>query len=199
MGTEAEKDRLIYAWQAARHQWGPGKIHEIQMPEVGSTVTTQWGEKVEIGAFYKPDDRTELFERTLCGLRLDETPGKPMDHLSASKVTCLGCRKRARIDADRALRAAEWEAKRVALQAEKQQEEADWWEWYEEYLKTPKWREKARLVLRRAGGRCEGCLLADATQVHHLTYERVGDEMLFDLVAICKPCHDRIPSKKRGK
>lgn len=65
----------------------------------------------------------------------------------------------------------------------------DFWAPYSEYLQSPAWRDRRALVLARAAGKCEGCAVADATQVHHLTYERVGKEMLFDLVAICDTCH----------
>lgn len=68
----------------------------------------------------------------------------------------------------------------------------DFWAPYSEYLKSPAWRDRRVLVLNRAHGKCEGCGLADATQVHHLTYERVGKEMLFDLVAICDACHSAL-------
>lgn len=71
-----------------------------------------------------------------------------------------------------------------------------WNAWYSQYLLTPLWRNKRALVLNRAGGMCEGCLTNMATEVHHLTYDRVGEEMLFDLVAICKECHNQIHRNK---
>jgi hypothetical protein len=70
-------------------------------------------------------------------------------------------------------------------------EDARWWQWYSTYLESPAWREKRRLVLARANGTCEGCAAARATQIHHLTYARAGNELLFDLVAVCQPCHQR--------
>ena len=30
-----------------------------------------------------------------------------------------------------------------------------------------------------------------ATQAHHLTYEHMGDEFLWELKAVCRPCHER--------
>lgn len=64
---------------------------------------------------------------------------------------------------------------------------------YRDYLLTPEWKAKRNLVLRRANGRCEGCGIADAEEVHHMKYpKRWGDEFLFDLVALCVPCHRRI-------
>lgn len=67
-----------------------------------------------------------------------------------------------------------------------------WWADYNAYLATPAWRERRQKVLDRAAGLCEGCRANRADVVHHLTYERVGREMLFDLVAVCQPCHEQI-------
>ncbi len=63
---------------------------------------------------------------------------------------------------------------------------------YAQYRETPEWRELRRRVLDRANRVCEGCGQAEATQAHHLTYERLGREMLFDLVAVCRACHEAI-------
>ena len=46
---------------------------------------------------------------------------------------------------------------------------------------------------------CEGCGVRRAAQVHHLTYEHVGDELLFELVAVCGQCHDRITAQARER
>lgn len=45
--------------------------------------------------------------------------------------------------------------------------------------------------MQRAAHVCEGCRTARATEVHHLTYEHCGDEFLWELVAICRSCHER--------
>lgn len=64
-----------------------------------------------------------------------------------------------------------------------------WFSWYSEYLASPIWKHKASLVLKRAGNICEACGEESATQVHHLTYTNVGEEPLYDLVAVCYNCH----------
>jgi hypothetical protein len=61
---------------------------------------------------------------------------------------------------------------------------------YYDYLSTPAWRDKRAAVLKRDGFVCRYCN-NKATQVHHLTYDNIYNEPLSDLVAICKPCHDR--------
>jgi len=68
----------------------------------------------------------------------------------------------------------------------------DWWERYELYLQSDAWREKRRLVFERANFLCEGCRQRPAVEVHHLTYAHVGNELLFELVAVCQPCHDQL-------
>lgn len=62
---------------------------------------------------------------------------------------------------------------------------------YDEYLKSPSWLDKRRLVLQRANDMCEGCGVAKATQVHHFHYGNFGNEFLWELVAVCQECHDR--------
>lgn len=61
-----------------------------------------------------------------------------------------------------------------------------------EYLASREWAEKRSLVLDRANGHCEGCRKARAAEVHHLTYRNWGSEFLFELVALCNDCHERI-------
>lgn len=63
---------------------------------------------------------------------------------------------------------------------------------YSEYLNSSAWAARRKAVLRGASGQCEGCAERAATQVHHLTYEHVGAELLFELVAVCDECHERI-------
>jgi hypothetical protein len=80
--------------------------------------------------------------------------------------------------------------------AEKDKEDEAWWNRYEAHLQSPKWKALREKVIERANGICEGCGHNRATQAHHLTYERVGDEMLFDLVAVCESCHSKVHRKK---
>jgi len=60
---------------------------------------------------------------------------------------------------------------------------------YGSYIASDQWKEKRAAVIERANGRCEKCKKVEAEQVHHMTYERLGDEMLVDLIALCGPCH----------
>ena len=84
-----------------------------------------------------------------------------------------------------AVRSAEFERMR-------RQKSHRWWSWYNSYLSSPEWKERRRKVMARACGTCEACGIAPASSVHHTTYEHVGDEPLWELRAICEPCHDRL-------
>ncbi len=65
-----------------------------------------------------------------------------------------------------------------------------WWERYSDYLSSKEWMEKREMVLNRDRKTCvitgeKNCIL----QVHHLTYSRVGDELMQDLVTLSKDAH----------
>lgn len=66
---------------------------------------------------------------------------------------------------------------------------------HEAYISSPAWKERRRLVMDRAQGHCEGCRKAAASEVHHLSYEHLGHEFLFELVALCRDCHSRVHAK----
>lgn len=63
---------------------------------------------------------------------------------------------------------------------------------HEEYLLSQKWKEIRERVMARSKMVCEGCGVKPAVMVHHLTFKRFGDEMLFDLVAICDECRVKL-------
>jgi 5-methylcytosine-specific restriction endonuclease McrA len=62
---------------------------------------------------------------------------------------------------------------------------------YEDYLQTLHWQELRRVVLSQAGNRCQVCNDGDGIlDVHHRTYENLGDEREGDVVVLCRSCHD---------
>jgi 5-methylcytosine-specific restriction endonuclease McrA len=63
---------------------------------------------------------------------------------------------------------------------------------YQEYLSSEDWGRRRQAVLERDGGRCQACLKVEATQVHHKTYKHIYNEPLFDLVSICRRCHEML-------
>ncbi len=77
-------------------------------------------------------------------------------------------------------------------------ESAQWWEKYGLYLQSPEWKTVRAAVLKRCNYTCEGCGRARATEAHHLTYEHVGHELLFELVGLCHDCHQAADNKTHG-
>lgn len=67
------------------------------------------------------------------------------------------------------------------------------------YLLTPAWRQRRTLVLQRSRGKCEGCGVKDAEQVHHLSYAHWKEEFLWELVAVCLECHERFHQRELKK
>lgn len=64
---------------------------------------------------------------------------------------------------------------------------------YLEYLRSPEWRARADAALERADHRCMVCgadRWFSRLNVHHNTYERLGNERESDLIVLCEHCHD---------
>jgi 5-methylcytosine-specific restriction endonuclease McrA len=59
---------------------------------------------------------------------------------------------------------------------------------YEEYLKSPEWREKRDFIFRRDNGICVLCN-GVGKDVHHISYKRKYNEDHRDLILLCKACH----------
>lgn len=69
-----------------------------------------------------------------------------------------------------------------------------WQSEYRAYLDSAQWRELRYRVLERDGHKCQSCLSAPATQVHHMTYRyyNAGHDSALFLRSVCRSCHDRI-------
>ena len=97
---------------------------------------------------------------------------------------------------DEALNRA-WEDRRVAAakaeyEAAREAEERAWRKRYRAHLRSLAWAQLRAKVFQRSRGRCEGCGEAEAYAVHHLTYAHLGAEFLWEVVALCDPCHARV-------
>ncbi len=125
--------------------------------------------------------------RTRCGKPLVGTAGSLVTG-TTEHITCRGCLSG--LDSDK--RQLEWQEQSEQRQREREAQNAEWWRWYTEYLDSREWAERRQAVLKRARYVCEGCGAQRAVQVHHLTYARAGQEMLFDLVAVCLECHENL-------
>lgn len=88
-----------------------------------------------------------------------------------------------------------WKANREVKQRyfEKCREESrnEFFTAYSNYLSSEKWKAKRGYVLSRDKYVCQGCLNVRATEVHHIHYDNVGDELYCDLVSLCNECHNR--------
>ena len=70
---------------------------------------------------------------------------------------------------------------------------------YRDYLRTPEWRRTRAAALVRGGHSCSlDVTHGDELEVHHRTYERLGEELASDLVVLCKPCH-RLHHEEHGR
>jgi len=66
---------------------------------------------------------------------------------------------------------------------------------YMRYRESQRWRTLARAVRMRAKGKCEICLRADGEECAHLTYDRIFNELMTDLLWLCKGCHRKLDDR----
>ena len=69
---------------------------------------------------------------------------------------------------------------------------------YKEYLASEVWEQtKARYF---SSDKPKKCLACDNPkfQLHHLSYARIGEELLGDLVSLCGDCHSKVHSRLKG-
>jgi 5-methylcytosine-specific restriction endonuclease McrA len=62
---------------------------------------------------------------------------------------------------------------------------------YRALLATPEWKRLRRLVMRRDKHICRDCLVREAAEVHHTTYNYGFFAPATTLLALCSHCHDR--------
>lgn len=63
---------------------------------------------------------------------------------------------------------------------------------YHEYLNSPEWKAKRQAILKRDGNKCviSGC--TTNLNVHHITYDNIGDEPDYDLLTVSNEVHQII-------
>lgn len=115
----------------------------------------------------------------------------------ALPLTALRVRPQDHPEWDHGLHDQYWKAYQKARDKHEKAKNLVFWDWYDRYLVSEQWEDRRRRVFERANYTCEACRQATATQVHHTTYQHVGDEPLWDLRAVCTPCHDRIHSYRK--
>jgi len=62
---------------------------------------------------------------------------------------------------------------------------------YKAYLQSEKWKHRRNKFLRKRDrrNRCKLCFSHGPVDVHHMTYARVGRELVKDLRGLCRDCH----------
>ena len=60
---------------------------------------------------------------------------------------------------------------------------------YWDHLRSPWWLSRRRAALAEVAGLCQHCGSTRNLQVHHLTYDHLGNEPITDLAVLCKRCH----------
>jgi 5-methylcytosine-specific restriction endonuclease McrA len=60
---------------------------------------------------------------------------------------------------------------------------------YQEYIRSDRWKETRQWILIFWNYRCALCNSRERVEVHHRTYERLGQELTTDCIALCNRCH----------
>ena len=97
------------------------------------------------------------------------------------------------------LNAKYYENRRNSFLTNREKEKQEWFKSYAVYLNSIEWKQKRLKVLERDRFTCQGCLTNRANEVHHLTYKHVYNEFLFELISLCKPCHDKLTNLDNQK
>jgi len=62
---------------------------------------------------------------------------------------------------------------------------------YEQYIHSEEWDRKRQWALTYWGYKCATCFTSNNLEVHHRTYERLGHELITDLIVLCDDCHGK--------
>jgi hypothetical protein len=66
---------------------------------------------------------------------------------------------------------------------------------HKSHLQSEYWKNIRQLALERDDHICQLCKLEKATDVHHLTYKNLGNELLEELTSYCRTCHAKVHEK----
>ena len=128
-----------------------------------------------------------------CGCKIE--PGIPKKSLTPAQLAALPMWD---TSSEKEFNTAKQRAIDEAIQTARQKSADAWKRHYEIYLASEGWFRRRDAVIAREHGVCEGCG-GKATEVHHLTYSDLGNEFLFQLVALCKDCHARWHARRAAE
>jgi len=67
---------------------------------------------------------------------------------------------------------------------------------HKRYIKSDKWDFKRKKILKKANYTCQSCGKKHTKlEVHHKTYQRLGNEKDEDLIVLCSTCHKKEHNK----
>lgn len=70
---------------------------------------------------------------------------------------------------------------------------------YQRHITSKKWQRFKRRVKLSRGECCERCGAASVgLEVHHVTYERLGNELPSDVLVLCHRCHLEADAARRS-
>ena len=159
----------------------------------------KWSAGKQKGTVHMVD--AEDHSRALCGLNVFaltariQPDGKDKGEMVSGSVEKAMvqkgaplCQKCAKANEER----ISWEADQ--RKPKPQTENERWQSQYRAYLESNQWRELRYRVLERDGHKCQSCLSAPATEIHHMTYRyyNEGHDSALFLRSVCRPCHGRI-------
>lgn len=61
------------------------------------------------------------------------------------------------------------------------------------------WEKVRSKAISRDGGRCQTCYSSENLEAHHRTYMRFGNEVIDDVITLCKECHYAITDSIRER
>lgn len=70
---------------------------------------------------------------------------------------------------------------------------------YQEYLQSSQWKEFRKKAFEHYGRRCSKCGTEKDLQVHHKTYVNIFNELLDDVMILCRTHHEEIHNIKPKK
>ena len=70
------------------------------------------------------------------------------------------------------------------------------YEQYRQYTASNKWKIKRDNRMALDNHECALCFTTSHLQVHHITYDRIFNEKMSDLLTVCKSCHEIIHGRE---
>lgn len=65
---------------------------------------------------------------------------------------------------------------------------------YDSYIHSAQWQDKRKQRLAIDDFKCQMCGNKDNLEVHHVTYDRLGNENMDDIITLCDKCHTKVHS-----